>query len=295
MWDLYVSLTDDEYELPYERACEHVIDAVAPLGDDYQERVREGLQSGWVDVYETAGKRSGAYSGGTYDTDPYILMNYQDDVASLYTLAHELGHSLHTQLRSESQPYVYGGTDIFIAETASTVNEALLTQHLLENADDDRLRRHALNEQLERFRSTLYRQTMFAAFERAAHDHVENDGALTPGWLDRCYRELKADFYAPATADDRIAREWMRIPHFYRAFYVYQYATGLSAATALAEAVLEDGEPARERYLTMLRRGDSAYPLDLLADAGIDMTTAAPIETALDRYDAALDEMAALL
>jgi oligoendopeptidase F len=295
MWDLYVPLTETEYEMPYAEAREHVVEALAPLGEDYQQRVREGLDGGWVDVYETAGKRSGAYSGGTYDTDPYILMNYQDDVASMYTLAHELGHSLHTQLRSESQPYVYGGTDIFVAEVASTVNEALLTRHLVEHADDDRLRRHALNEQLERFRSTLYRQTMFAAFERAAHEHVEADGALTAGWLDEQYHDLKTEFYAPATADERIGREWMRIPHFYRAFYVYQYATGLSAAVALSEAIQTEGEPARDRYLEMLRRGDSAYPLALLADAGVDMTDSAPIETALDRYDAALDEMAALL
>jgi oligoendopeptidase F len=295
MSDLYVPLVADaDYELPYEEAREYVVEALAPLGEDYQQRVAEGLDSGWVDVYETRGKQSGAYSGGTYDTKPYVLMNYQDDVSSMYTLAHELGHSLHQQLRSEEQPYVYGGADIFVAEVASTVNEALLTRHLLENADDDRLRRHALNEQLESFRGTLCRQTMFAAFERAAHERVEDGGALTAEWCSETYRDLKAEFYAPAVVDDRIAREWMRIPHFYRAFYVYQYATGISAAEALAESILEKGEPARERYLEMLRRGSSAYPLDLLADAGVDLTTAAPIETALERYDDTIDAWRAL-
>jgi oligoendopeptidase F len=216
-------------------------------------------------------------------------MNYQDDVSSMYTLAHEIGHSLHQQLRSEEQPYVYGGAEIFVAEVASTVNEALLTRHLLEAADDDRLRRHALNEQLESFRGTLCRQTMFAAFERAAHERVEAGGALTAQWCSDTYRDLKAEFYAPATLDERIAREWMRIPHFYRAFYVYQYATGIAAAESLAEAIVEEGQPARERYLEMLRRGASAYPLDLLADAGVDLTAAAPIETAMERYDDAID------
>jgi oligoendopeptidase F len=289
MWDLYVPLVADDFELPYDEAREFVVEALAPLGEDYQRRVAEGLDSGWVDVYETRGKQSGAYSGGTYDTKPYILMNYQDDVSSMYTLAHELGHSLHQQLRSEEQPYVYGGTDIFVAEVASTVNEALLTRHLLENAEDDRLRRHALNEQLESFRGTLCRQTMFAAFERAAHERIEEGGAPTAEWCAETYRDLKAEFYAPASVDDRIAREWMRIPHFYRAFYVYQYATGIAAAETLAEAIVEEGEPARERYLEMLRRGSSAYPLDLLADAGVDLTTAGPIETALERYDATID------
>ena len=295
MWDVYMPLADDESpEVPYEEAEEHVIEAVAPLGDDYQNRLTEGLDSRWVDVYESVGKQSGAYSGGTYDSQPYILMNYQDDIDSMYTLAHELGHSLHTQLASETQPYVYGGYEIFVAEVASTVNEALLTNHLLDTVEDDTFRRHVLNEYLERFRSTLFRQTMFAEFEKKTHELVENGEALTPDRLDDIYRGLKEEYYATSAVDDRIAREWMRIPHFYRAFYVYQYATGISAAVALAESIQEEGETAAKPYREFLESGSHGYPIDLLREAGVDMTTADPIEAALAAYDDALDEFAAL-
>jgi oligoendopeptidase F len=295
MWDVYMPLADGEGpDVSYEEAEEHVIEAVAPLGDDYQDRLAEGLDSRWVDVYESVGKQSGAYSGGTYDSQPYILMNYQDDIGSMYTLAHELGHSLHTQLASETQPYVYGGYEIFVAEVASTVNEALLTNHLLDTVEDERFRRHVLNEYLERFRSTLFRQTMFAEFEKETHRLVEDGEALTPDRLDDIYRGLKEEFYATSAVDDRIAREWMRIPHFYRSFYVYQYATGISAAVALAESIQEDGEAAAEPYREFLESGSHGYPIELLAEAGVDMTTAAPIEAALAAYDDALSEFAAL-
>jgi len=295
MWDVYMPLADGEGpDVSYEEAEEHVIEAVAPLGDDYQDRLAEGLDSRWVDVYESVGKQSGAYSGGTYDSQPYILMNYQDDIGSMYTLAHELGHSLHTQLASETQPYVYGGYEIFVAEVASTVNEALLTNHLLDTVEDERFRRHVLNEYLERFRSTLFRQTMFAEFEKETHRLVEDGEALTPDRLDDIYRGLKEEFYATSAVDERIAREWMRIPHFYRSFYVYQYATGISAAVALAESIQEDGEAAAEPYREFLESGSHGYPIELLAEAGVDMTTAAPIEAALAAYDDALSEFAAL-
>ncbi len=296
MWDLYMPMTETESpEVPYEEAREHVVEAVGALGDDYQSRVDEGLDSRWVDVYENRGKQSGAYSGGTYDTQPFILMNYQDDVASMYTLAHELGHSLHSQYTSEHQPYVYSDYEIFTAEVASTVNEALLTEHLLETVDDPTFRRHVLNEYLERFRSTLYRQTMFAEFEHSAHEIVEEGGALTPDRLDELYRELKERFYEPAAFDDRIDREWMRIPHFYRAYYVYQYSTGISAAVALANDILSDGGESADRYLEFLKRGSREYPLELLEDAGVDMRSPDPIESALSTYDDRLDEMAELL
>jgi len=296
MWDLYMPLADGESPtVEYDEAREHVVAAVGALGDDYRSRVAEGLDSRWVDVYENEGKRSGAYSGGTYDTQPFILMNYQDDVSSMYTLAHELGHSLHSQLTSEHQPYVYDDYEIFVAEVASTVNEALLTHHLLETVDDERLRRHVLNEYLERFRSTLYRQTMFAEFELRAHRVAEDGGALTPDELDDIYGDLKAAYYEPAATDDRIRREWMRIPHFYRPFYVYQYATGISAAVALARDIREEGEPAAERYREFLSKGSREYPLELLRGAGVDMSTAAPVEAALAEYDEQLEAMAALL
>ncbi|EMA00771.1 oligopeptidase F. Metallo peptidase. MEROPS family M03B [Haloarcula vallismortis] len=296
MWDLYVPLVQEESpEIEYEQACEYVTEAVAPLGDDYQSRLAEGLESRWVDVYETEHKQSGAYSGGTYDSQPFILMNYQDDVESMYTLAHELGHSMHSEYTSEEQPFVYSGYEIFVAEVASTVNETLLTHHLLDTVEDERLRRHILNEYLERFRSTLYRQTMFAEFEHRTHEMSEAGEPLTPDRLDDLYRDLKGDYYEPAVLDDRIAREWMRIPHFYRSFYVYQYATGISAAVALVDGILDEGEPAANRYIDFLRSGSRQYPLELLRDAGVDMASPDPVESALSTYGEYLDEFAELL
>lgn len=296
MWDLYMPIASGERpDLGYEEATDHVVEALAPLGEEYQSRVAEGLESRWVDVYENVGKQSGAYSGGTYDTQPFILMNYQNDIPSMYTLAHELGHSLHSQLTSEHQSYVYNDYEIFVAEVASTVNEALLTHHLLDTVEDDDFRLHVLNEYLERFRSTLYRQTMFADFEHRAHEIAAEGGALTPDRLDDLYGELKAEFYASAAVDDRIAREWMRIPHFYRAYYVYQYATGISAAVSLATDILEEGEPAAARYREFLRSGSREYPLELLDTAGVDMRSPEPIEDALGVYDEYLDEMESLL
>ena len=295
MWDLYVPLVQEESpEIGYEQACEYVTEAVAPLGEEYQSRLAEGLESRWVDVYETQHKQSGAYSGGTYDSQPFILMNYQDDVESMYTLAHELGHSMHSEYTSERQPYVYSSYEIFVAEVASTVNETLLTHHLLDTVEDEQLRRHVLNEYLERFRSTLYRQTMFAEFEHRTHEMIEGGDPLTPDRLDDRYADLKGEYYAPAELDDRIAREWMRIPHFYRAFYVYQYATGISAAVALVDNILEEGAPAAERYVDFLRSGSRQYPLELLREAGVDMATPDPVESALDTYGEYLDTFADL-
>ena len=296
MWDLYASMADGEPpSVPYEQAVEYVVDAVEPLGEAYQERMAEGLDSRWVDVYENRGKRSGAFSAGTYDTQPFILMNYQNDVSSMYTLAHELGHSMHSELANDAQPWQYSDYDIFVAEVASTVNETLLTHHLLETVDDDTLRRHVLDEYLERFRSTLFRQTMFAEFELRIHEIVENDGALTPDRFDDLYRELKTAFYEPAAVDDRIAREWMRIPHFYYGYYVYQYSTGISAATAIVDRIREEGENAAADYREALRMGGSAYPAEILEQAGVDTTDAGYIETALSTYDETLDEMERLI
>jgi len=296
MWDLYASMAEGEPpEISYEQAVDYVVEAVEPLGDAYQERMAEGLDSRWVDVYENRGKQSGAFSAGTYDTQPFILMNYQDDVASMFTLAHELGHSMHSELTNEAQPWQYSSYDIFVAEVASTVNETLLTHHLLETVEDERLRRHVLDEYLERFRSTLFRQTMFADFELRIHDIVEDGGALTPDRFDDIYGGLKEQYYEPAVVDDRIAREWMRIPHFYYGYYVYQYSTGISAATAIVERIREGGDEAAADYRDALRLGGSEYPMDVLRTAGVDMTTADPVEDALDVYGTYLDEMAALL
>ena len=298
MWDLYMSLTGDEGpEISYEEAKDHVVEAVAPLGEDYQQRMAEGLESRWVDVYENRGKRSGAYSAGTYDTQPFIMMNYQDDVSSMYTLAHELGHSMHSELAKNAQPWQYADYEIFVAEVASTVNETLLTKHLLEHADSDELRVHALDQYLERFRSTLFRQTMFAAFEQAIHEHDEAGKPLTPDVFDELYGDLKAEFYGhvDADVDEHIRREWMRIPHFYYNFYVYQYSTGISAAAAIVERIEEEGEVAAEEYRAALRAGGAEYPIDVLDIAGIDMTESDPIESAIGVYDDYLDEAETLL
>ncbi len=296
MWDLYMPVTRSESPtVTYEEATDHIVEAVAPLGENYQTRLAEGLESRWVDVYETPNKRAGAYSGGTYDTQPFILMNYQDTVNSMSTLAHELGHSLHSEFTSEHQPYVYSSYEIFVAEVASTVNETLLTHHLLETVDNDRFRRHVLDQYLENFRNTLYRQTMFADFEQQIHERIEDGRAITADGVDELYGALKAEYYEPATVDERIAREWMRIPHFYYDFYVYQYSTGISAAVAIASRIIEAGEPAAEPYLEFLKSGSREYPLDLLEDVGLDMRTSEPIDRALDVYEEYLDEMATLL
>jgi oligoendopeptidase F len=297
MWDLYMPMTETESpDVAYEQATAYIVEALGALGEEYQERVADGLESRWVDVYENEGKRSGAYSGGTYDTQPFILMNYQDDISSMFTLAHELGHSMHSQYTKQEQPYIYSNYEIFVAEVASTVNETLLTQHLLDTVEDEEFRRHVLNEYLERVRSTLYRQTMFADFEHRTHEMVEAGQPLTPDALDETYGDLKREFYEPANVDEQITREWMRIPHFYYSFYVYQYATGISAAVALAGKILDDDQPeAAANYREFLAKGSREYPLELLQGAGVDMSSPEPIQAALDTYGDYLDEMAALL
>ncbi|MFW6448357.1 MAG: oligoendopeptidase F [Halobacteriota archaeon] len=296
MWDLYAPMSGGaDPEIPYEDAVSYVVGALGALGDDYRDRVEAGVESRWIDVYENRGKRGGAYSAGTYDTQPYILMNYQEDVESMYTLAHELGHSLHSEYTSEHQPFIYADYSLFLAEVASTVNEVLLTHHLLEAVEDPSLRLRVLDASLERFRSVLFRQAMFADFERRVHDLATAGEAVTADTLDEVYHDRKATYYAPAASDERIAREWMRIPHFYRPFYVFQYSTGISAAVAIAADIIERGGPAARRYLDFLGLGSSDYPLELLRAAGVDMATAAPIESAIDVYRERLDQFEATL
>ena len=280
--DVYMPITQSESpEISYEDAKNYVLEAVKPLGEDYCEAMREGIESGWIDVFENRGKRSGAYSSSTYDSQPYILMNYQDDVSSMYTLAHELGHSMHSYYTMKNQPHVYSGYSIFVAEVASTVNEALLTRYLLENAENEKLKRHALDQYLENFRNTLYRQTMFADFEKQVHEEIESGGALTSDSLTERYGELKEKFHKPVDIDENIRIEWMRIPHFYYNFYVYQYATGISAAETLVEKILEEGS---DDYIEFLSSGSSEYPLEVLKTAGVDMTESDPVEKAIRHY-----------
>ena len=280
--DVYMPVASSSSpEIEYDRAKEMVLEAVKPLGEEYRDKAEQGLNNGWVDVYENKGKRSGAYSSSTYRSSPYILMNYQNDVSSMYTLAHELGHSMHSHFSSENQPFVYYGYSIFAAEVASTVNEALLTRHLLESDVSDRLKRHALSHHLENFRNTLYRQTMFAHFEQKTHSMVENGEALTSNVLDREYSDLKQRYHKPVNLDERIEKEWMRIPHFYYNFYVYQYATGISAAETLVKKILDHGP---KDYIEFLSKGSAEYPVDALKDAGADMTSEEPVETAIETY-----------
>lgn len=286
MWDVYMPMADSNIEISYEEAKEHILDALEPLGEEYVKIAREGLESGWVDVYENKGKRPGAYSGGAYGTDPYILMNFHGDVQSMYTLAHELGHSMHSYFTEANQPYIYSNYGIFLAEIASTVNEQLLTEYLLNNVEDEDLKRHALDYQLENFRNTLFRQTMFTEFEKEIHEAVEDGEVLTSGMLDEKYGELKEKYYQNADVDDRISQEWMRIPHFYYNFYVFQYATGISAATNIREQIIEEGR--NGDYLKFLSSGGSNYPLETLEIMNIEADEGT-FEEAIDQYRRYLD------
>jgi oligoendopeptidase F len=289
MEDLYLPIPESEGpEITYEEAKEHILEALKPLGEEYVEKAREGLENRWVDVYETEGKRSGAYSGGSYDTRPFILMNYQNDINSMFTLAHELGHSMHSQLTSENQPYLHSSYKIFVAEVASTVNEALLTDYLLENVDDPEFRKHVLSHSLENFRSTLFRQTMFADFEQKIHEKAESGEAITPEVASEIYGDLKSNFYEPVEMDDHIENEWMRIPHFYYSFYVFQYATGISAANRIKELIKEEGP---EKYLEFLKSGGSAPPLELLSKTGVNMEDREPVKAAIENYRERVEQM----
>jgi oligoendopeptidase F len=292
MYDLYVPLVPAAHkEIPYTEAIETVKAGLIPLGEEYIQILAEGVKARWIDVAENEGKTSGAYSGGTYDTHPFILLNYTDSLDSMFTLAHELGHSLHSYFTQSHQPYIYSQYTIFVAEVASTCNEALLNEFLLRQTDDKDLRMYLLNDYLEKFRSTLYRQTMFAEFEKLAHAKVEAGEALTAEELCGLYKDLNVKYYGPnIVVDEQIALEWARIPHFYGSFYVYQYATGISAAIALSQQILNEGQPAVERYLKFLKSGNAEYSTDILAKAGVDMTKPEPIEQALQVFSRLLDE-----
>ena len=292
-WDLYVPMVPDiQVEIPYEEAGRMVQEALAPLGPEYLSALNKALTSRWIDVYENEGKSSGAYSGGSYTTNPFILMNYQGMLTDVFTLVHELGHSMHSYFTRTTQPYIYGDYTIFLAEVASTLNESLLTDYLLKKSTDSKLRAYLVNQYLERFRTTLFRQTMFAEFELEIHSRAERGEPLTPDDLSTIYRELNIKYYAPEVVpDEGIAAEWARIPHFYSAFYVYQYATGISAAAALAQQILHEGEPAVQRYLRFLKSGSSKYSIELLREAGVDVTSPEPVQQAMDVFDGLLDEM----
>lgn len=292
--DLYVPIVDDvELTFTYEEACDIILEALRPMGENYLALVRRGLSERWIDVYETPGKRSGAYSAGGYGMHPVILLNFQGKLDDVFTLIHEMGHSIHTYLSCANQPVCYSDYVIFVAEVASTCNEALLTRYLLDHAKNERERAYFLNHFLEQFRATLYRQTMFAEFELKVAELTAQGAGITADALCGIYKELNAQYFGDGIAlDENIALEWARIPHFYYRFYVYQYATGFAAAIALSQRILDLGEQGREGYLGFLKGGSSKPPIDLLRGAGVDMLSPEPVEDALKLFDEMVDEMA---
>jgi len=297
MYDLYVPIVPEvDMKIPYDQAVKTIKEALHPLGEDYGKVLEEGFTSGWIDVHENEGKTSGAYSWGAYTTHPFVLMNYQDNVNNMFTLAHEMGHALHSYYSNKNQPYTYADYKIFVAEVASTVNEALLMNHLLETTNDKHQRMYLINYYLEQFRGTVFRQTMFAEFEKIVHAKEEAGEPLTADSLNEIYRELNVAYHGPEMVIDKeIELEWERIPHFYRHFYVYKYATGFSAATSLSKQILEEGQPAVERYLQFLKGGSSDYPLNLLKNAGVDMTSPEPIREALAVFKSLIEELEQLI
>ena len=297
MYDLYVPIVEETAdEISYEDACAMVVAGLAPLGENYTNTLRKAFRERWIDVYETPGKRGGAYSGGGYATRPFILLNFQNKRDSMYTLAHELGHSMHSFFTRNYQPFQYGDYTIFVAEVASTLNESLLTDYLLKTNTDPAIRLAILNHALEDLRGTLYRQTMFAEFEQLVHSQAEAGEPLTADNLSEMYHALNEKFYGGvALVDGLIDVEWARIPHFYSSFYVYQYATGISAASALAQQILHEGKPAVDRYLKFLSSGSSDYSIELLKKAGVDMHSPEPVRQACQLFGSYLTQMEELL
>ena len=296
MYDVYVPMVDGvAKEISFEEAKETILKALAPLGEEYLARLRDGFSNRWIDVYENEGKRSGAYSSCAYGIHPFVLMNYNGTLDSMFTLAHEMGHALHSCYSNENQPFIYSDYKIFVAEVASTTNEILLVEYLLKNTSDPKERAYLLNHYLDSFKSTMFRQTQFAEFEMKATEMSENGESLTTATLNQLYYDLNKKYYGPdVVSDEEIQYEWSRIPHFYYNFYVYQYATSFAASVAIAKAILSEGEPAVERYKKFLSGGCSKSPVELLKIAGVNMETPAPIEAALKAFEGILAELEGL-
>ena len=292
-YDIYAPMVPDQQEVvPFEKAKEMAVEALAPLGEDYLSMLKEGFSNRWIDVYENVGKRSGAYSSGVYSCHPFVMLNYADTLEDVFTLVHEMGHALHSYLSAKNQSVTYADYVIFVAEVASTCNESLLMQHLLKKTTEKKARAALINYFLEQFRTTLYRQTMFAEFELWCSQQVQQGMPLTAQALNQKYGQLNQEYYGDAIVPDpEISLEWARIPHFYRNFYVYQYATGFSAAIALSQRILKEGAPAVKDYLGFLSGGCSADPVSLLKGAGVDMSSPAPVRDALQLFDQLIDEM----
>ena len=297
MYDVYtpiVAAQNQTYE--FEQAKQMVLEALKPMGEDYLSHAREGLENRWIDIYPNKGKKGGAYSWGCYDSQPFILLNYTKNLDSVFTLIHEMGHSIHSYYSITAQDYAYSDYKIFVAEVASTCNECLLMHDLLEKTTDKEQRKYLLNHYLDSFKGTLFRQTMFAEFEKTAHDYCAQGKPLTAEALSQMYLELNQKYFGPdMEKDEEIAYEWMRIPHFYTPFYVYQYATGYSAAVALSAKILKEGKPAVDAYMYFLKGGESKDPIDLLKMAGVDMTTEKPVADALALFGELVAELEALV
>ncbi len=297
MYDLFAPIVEDfDMEISYEEAKKLTKESLQPLGETYSEALQEGFDNGWIDVYENEGKRSGAYSWGTYGVHPYVLLNHNNDLNSMFTLTHEMGHALHSYFSRQAQPYLYAQYTIFLAEVASTFNESLLIHYLLNKTDNKKEKLYLLNYYIEQFRTTVFRQTMFAEFEKMIHQKTEEGIPITHELLSEIYYDLNVKYHGSEMVVDKdIAMEWARIPHFYRSFYVYKYATGFAAAVSLSKQVLEEGQPALDRYFGFLKAGGSDYSLNILKNAGVDMSSPEPIKQALSVFEDLINQMEQLI
>ncbi len=297
IYDIYAPLVEDaDIKLPFDKAYDLVIEGLAPLGESYQDILRKGRADGWIDVCESEGKRNGAYSAGVYDVHPFVLLNYQECTNDIFTIAHEMGHAIHSYKSNEAQPYTKSEYTIFLAEIASTVNEVLLLKHLYKKTDDKNIKKYLLNYYMDSIRATLFRQTQFAEFEQIAHAKAESGEALTKESLCEVYYDLNKQYYGDGIIhDSQIAYEWARIPHFYNAFYVYKYATGIISAISIVKRILTEGESAVKDYFTFLSSGGCQDPVSILKKAGVDLTTKAPFEAAMQEFADTLTEFKKLI
>ncbi|MFH5185500.1 oligoendopeptidase F [Paenibacillus sp. TAB 01] len=293
MYDLFAPLVDEyKMDITYDQAKQTVKESLKPLGQNYLNILQEGFDDRWIDVYENEGKRNGAYSWGAFGTHPYVLLNHKDNLNSMFTLTHEMGHAIHSYLSDANQPYRYAQYTIFLAEVASTLNEALLMDYMLKKSTDPKEKMYLLTYYMDQFRTTVFRQTMFAEFEKITHEKAEQGESLTPQEFSKIYYDLNKLYYGDdMVVDQDIEMEWARIPHFYNSFYVYKYATGFSAATSFAKQILEEGQPAVDRYLGFLKSGGSDYSINILKKAGVDMSSPEPIKQAMDVFKGLLEQM----
>ncbi len=291
MYDLYVPIIDvPEEKIPFDEGVKLALEGLQPMGEEYLSIFKEGVENGWIDIYENKGKRSGAYSSGAYDTEPYILLNYHENLRDVSTLVHEMGHSIHSYYSRKYQPYIYGDYTLFVAEVASTTNEKLLIHYQIENEKDPIKKLYLVNQELEQIRTTVFRQLMFAEFEKITHETIQGGTPMTGEDFSALWLDLNKKYFGESIVIDKeIEVEWARIPHFYRDFYVYQYATGYAAASAFAESILEEGEEAVKRFIGFLKTGGSDYPVETLQTAGVDMTSKAPLEATIRRFNELLD------